>query len=166
MVLPSLLLILYATRLIGLLLRASTSTAQSVIISFTTRARWASTRGQQPSSFVFPACALREHGSDVRILPLLFWCARWASTGGQQPSSFLFLCAHFGSTGAMCASFLSYSGVRVGRARETNSLHTHYPACGGRRTRGLSNRPTHTFLRMCPNFFFFVLRYLTLPACG
>ena len=48
MVLPSLLLILSATRLIGLLLRASTSTAQSVTISFTTRARRASTRGQQP----------------------------------------------------------------------------------------------------------------------
>jgi hypothetical protein len=57
MVLPSLLLILSATRLIGLLLRASTSTAQSVTISFTTRARRASTR--RPTAFVFPlpACA-------------------------------------------------------------------------------------------------------------
>jgi hypothetical protein len=57
MLLPSLLLILSAARLIGLLLRASTSTAQSVTISFTTRARRASTR--RPTAFVFPlpACA-------------------------------------------------------------------------------------------------------------
>jgi hypothetical protein len=76
--LPSLLLVLYATRLIGLLLRASTSTAQSVTISFTMRARWASTRGQQPSSFLFP----RAHsGAPERCAypssPILR--ARWAS---------------------------------------------------------------------------------------
>src|SRR5688572_28263958 len=38
----------------------------------------ASGEHKRPTAFVFrlPARALREHGSDVRILPLLFWCAR------------------------------------------------------------------------------------------
>src|SRR5688572_24018218 len=88
MVLPSLLLILSATRLIGLLLRASTSTAQSVIISFTTRARWASTRGQQPSSFVFPRAHSGSTGA-ICVSFLSFWCTRWASTRDQRGQNLL-----------------------------------------------------------------------------
>jgi hypothetical protein len=34
-------------------------------------------------NLISPACALREHGSDVRILPRPFWCAPWASKGSR-----------------------------------------------------------------------------------
>ena len=95
MVLPSLLLILSATRLIGLLLRASTSTAQSVTISFTTRARWASTRGQQPSSFLSP-CALRGaqeryvcHSSPFRLYKFSESCTIAEIFLASFPSSFI-----------------------------------------------------------------------------
>jgi hypothetical protein len=101
MLLPSLLLILSAARLIGLLLRASTSTAQSVTISFTTRARRASTR--RPTAFVFPlpACApgARERCSvsfrsysGVRVqikqpLPLFLPCAALREHGSVMRSA-------------------------------------------------------------------------------
>ena len=37
----------------------------------------------QFSNLIGPVCALREHGSDVRILPPPFWCAPWASKGDE-----------------------------------------------------------------------------------
>jgi hypothetical protein len=104
MLLPSLLLILSAARLIGLLLRASTSTAQSVTISFTMRARWASTRGQQPSSFLFP----RAHsGARERCAypsaPILV-CAFSEHRRSNSPCRFFSRVPPSGSTEALCVS--------------------------------------------------------------
>jgi hypothetical protein len=47
----------------------------------------ASGEHKRPTAFVFPlpACALREHGRDVRILRLLFWCAAFGEHKGTHP---------------------------------------------------------------------------------
>ena len=118
MVLPSLLLILLATRLIGLLLRASTSTAQSVPISFTTRARWASTRGQQPSSFLFSRAHSGSTGTICVSFPPILVC-RVPRAQGLTRLMTRCWCA-LGEQGRRIAAI---PGLRLRRAQETNRPH-------------------------------------------
>ena len=103
--LPSLLLVLYATRLIGLLLRASTSTAQSVTISFTNAC--ASGEHKEANSLRLSSSRVRtpEHGSDVAYpsAPILV-CAFSEHRRSNSPCRFFSRVPPSGSTEALCVS--------------------------------------------------------------